>query len=1064
MSSESADSPESLSATVAENNDDSVSYGSLVRALAAAPPVAVDRRHLAPGSVIGGFRVEKVLGAGAMGVVYEAFDPNLDRRVALKLHAKTGDDAQTSRMWREAKAMARLSHPNVIAVHEVGEHEGQVFIAMELVEGGTVRDWLAQAPPGSTRPWREVVRVFLEAAEGLAAAHAAMMVHRDFKPANILMGRDGRVRVADFGLARAAFHESETVTDPSRDPVQDPDRPPVLTDRLTQTGAVVGTPAYMAPEQLRAEEVDHRSDQFSFCVALYEALYGARPYESRLFATGDPTEHDLHPRPPPADTDVPGWVHAVVVRGLSLRPPARFASMHDLVVALRADPSVRRRRIAWGVGVVATLGLAVGVTYQASVGDPPCRTAADPIASVWSPDVAATVDRALRETGSPLAAGASERVRPVLDEYAQAWGRQRVEACRATRLRGEQSESMLDRRMVCLDRRRQQLEAVVGVLSSPDPEVIENTNSVLETLGTLDACADLESLQAQVPLPEDASTREAVERVRARLVTVEAEARAGRARQMRGNADSAVDDAAALGFPPLRAQAHFARYLVHHGLTERPPALADAVAAHRWATEGGDARGAWRAAVAVAEQIGQTPPERDDALRWLETAEGWSRRFEMDLSDYARASRVRANVLQRGDRIADAVRELEDSLAHLEDHGASLALLAPHRVGLAYLLFSASRFDQARAQIHRGIEQLGVVYGDDHPELANAYIILATIQDNGGDFEVALAAVEHGLSIWRAISGEGSVAYAEAMRVRGDTLTSLGRYEPAIEDYERALEILVGVEHRKPEAEVATLANLASALSAKGDWSQAVATSERTLHRALEVYGAGSIDVASIRLNYGSHLSVSGEDERAAEQMSKAIERFEVHLGSTALPVGIARYNLAALYSQGLKDYEQADEQLSLAQLIFSEHFPSDHVWHARVAMIRATLLEGQGRVDDAVSQWRDAVERISAVPDANASDVVWAHYRLGRVLVMHGELRAAIEPLEEALRMGERMGLTAVKRGHRRYFLGRALWSLPARRAEARAMVKSAIHLLEAEQPTLVRQARRWLRRHGGA
>ncbi|MCA9707502.1 MAG: serine/threonine protein kinase, partial [Myxococcales bacterium] len=238
-----------------------------------------------------------------MGVVYEAHDLALDRRVALKLHARKEDDVRTSRMWREAKAMARLSHPNVIAVHEVGEHEGRVFIAMELVEGGSVRDWLREAP-GGRHPWREVLRVFIQAAEGLAAAHAVELVHRDFKPDNILLGEDGRVRVADFGLARAATDEPDPAVRMPSSLV----RSPSVTDRLTQTGAAVGTPAYMAPEQLGGEEVDHRGDQFSFCVALYEALYGERPYPTRSLADLVDATAEGRIRPPPSGHDVPGWV------------------------------------------------------------------------------------------------------------------------------------------------------------------------------------------------------------------------------------------------------------------------------------------------------------------------------------------------------------------------------------------------------------------------------------------------------------------------------------------------------------------------------------------------------------------------------------------------------------------------------------------------------------------------------------------------------------------------------------------------------------------------------------
>ncbi len=317
-------------------------------ALGSAPPSSDDRPLLRAGDRLGRYEVERLIGAGGMGVVYVAHDTRLGRRVALKLmRSAFSDDAGAARLLREAQAMARLSHPNVLNVFDLGEYEGRVFVAMELVEGGTLRDWLK--PP---RDWREIVNAFVAAGEGLAAAHAAGVVHRDFKPANVVVGADGRPRVTDFGLARPGAPQSNQKA-----------LPPVAME-LTAAGSLLGTPAYMSPEQLLGKSGDARSDQYSFCVALYEALTGKRPFPSD-------TVEELRariaggPPPLPREGPVPAHVWAAIARGLQPAPEARFADMESLLGVLRleapARTGVKRRPRVWIGAAVAALALVAAV-------------------------------------------------------------------------------------------------------------------------------------------------------------------------------------------------------------------------------------------------------------------------------------------------------------------------------------------------------------------------------------------------------------------------------------------------------------------------------------------------------------------------------------------------------------------------------------------------------------------------------------------------------------------------------------------------------------------------------
>ncbi|WAS90239.1 serine/threonine-protein kinase [Nannocystis punicea] len=304
---------------------------------------------------LGRYRLLERLGAGGMGIVYAAYDGRLERKLALKLlrPSRLGSPEAVARTLREARALARLSHPNVVHVYEVGELDGrEIFVAMEHLAGPTLRAWLDAEP----RPWRAVLEVFRQAGEGLAAAHAHGIVHRDFKPHNAMFGGDGRVRVLDFGLAQVdGAAEVRGLADAAE--------PHDLTHTLTTTGAVLGTPAYMAPEQLAAGKGDARTDQFSFCVALYEALYGNRPFAGKTLDELVDSVRSERVTPPPRSTDVPPWVRAALLRGLRADPEQRWPSMSALLAALSGDPAARRRRRQrW---TAASMGLAGFLTAGA---------------------------------------------------------------------------------------------------------------------------------------------------------------------------------------------------------------------------------------------------------------------------------------------------------------------------------------------------------------------------------------------------------------------------------------------------------------------------------------------------------------------------------------------------------------------------------------------------------------------------------------------------------------------------------------------------------------------------
>ncbi|MDI1483523.1 serine/threonine-protein kinase [Polyangium sp. y55x31] len=331
-----------------------------------APPVAAR---------IGRFAVVRKLGEGTMGVVYMGYDEMLDRRVAIKLLRPSV--AGVGWLLREGQALGRLAHPNVVAIHEAGEHEGRVYLAMEFVEGPTLRAHLAERP----RPFPEVLSLFLCAARGLAAVHDAGLVHRDFKPENVLVGKDGRPRIVDFGMAALARRDAGTNGEAGRDAAPPSRRPGALDVSILPRGAIAGTPAFMAPEQLRGERATAASDQWSFCAALYHAAYGVPPYSlDGDFVALSRRVLAAAPEIPAQRGRAPAWLGPILLSGLAKDPAARFPSMHALLAAIEAhlprDPESDRRvirrelvtlRVALLGVVVVTSGLAFRRLFRAEV-------------------------------------------------------------------------------------------------------------------------------------------------------------------------------------------------------------------------------------------------------------------------------------------------------------------------------------------------------------------------------------------------------------------------------------------------------------------------------------------------------------------------------------------------------------------------------------------------------------------------------------------------------------------------------------------------------------------------
>jgi serine/threonine protein kinase/tetratricopeptide (TPR) repeat protein len=681
---------------------------------------------LAKSAVLGRYIVLEPIGRGGMGVVYAAYDPVLDRRVAVKLlrRASRGSHEQ-ERLRSEAMVMARLSHPNVVAVHDVGTFAQRLFVAMELVVGQTLRAWSREP-----RAWRESVAIYLQAGRGLAAAHAAGIVHRDFKPDNALVGTDGRLRVVDFGLAWLPDVSSS-----------------MPGDFPTGDGSIVGTPRYCPPEQLEGGRVDARADQYAFCASLWEALFGEPAY------TGDGLltllEHIRHGKGPraPAGNHVPGHIVDALARGLSPDPEARFPSMDRLLEALVRDPGRTTRRVvaaAVGLAAIASVAFVLRARETSHV----CVGSEAKLAGIWDGDRRAAVERVLVESGKPWARETAASLSRVLDGYASEWVAMHRDACEATGVRHEQSEALLDRRMQCLSERAAELRSLTRQLSEPGEGLLEEAPKAVYSLTPLRGCADARALLAPVPPPSDAAARDRVERVRMELANAKAMKYLAHYAEAKQLASEQVDRARALAYSPLEAEA----------LEEEADDLEDL--------------GSYPEAAATFRQALLAAERGMDRARAASVMVNLVWVVGVDLGEHERAHEY----AQHAQAILDALGGDPILQGDLESFESSV-------------LRFQGRLPEALARARATVVKRRDAFGVDHPGYAMALNNLAAVLADLGESEEEVRLVQQALAIQAAALGEHHPSYALTLSSTAAALDSVGRSSEALPQAERALRV-----------------------------------------------------------------------------------------------------------------------------------------------------------------------------------------------------------------------------------------------------------------------------------
>jgi hypothetical protein len=877
---------------------------------------------------VGRFVLADVIGRGATGVVYRAIDVDLDRVIAVKLLV-SGSEKHRGRLLREGRALARLKHPNVVAIHEVGEQRGQVFLAMEHVEGGSLVQWCARTQLGEAQRVALLCTMLEGCARGLAAAHAAGIIHRDLKPGNILVGADDRPRLADFGLARADLRGSGDAnamidTTETAPPSVEASAPGI--EPLTATGAVLGTPAYMAPEQLRGI-ADERSDQFGLCATFYEALWGTRAYAGEDLASLVASLDEGRLAVPPAGR-VPSHVRRVLMRGLSAKPENRFPSVEALLAALERGRKGRNAPvIALGVGAIA-----IG-SWLALRGEPepiaPCSVDEAALDAAWGPARRDALQANVLGTGAPYAATTWSRLSALLDRLAKKWSDDALAACRQSRDPDPEVAAMGEARVACSARTLATFDAATAALAGADAKALPNLLSAADALGDALDCSAPHRGETTDALPH------AVALDRALLA---------RRLNQRDEAQRLVEGVLAAipegELPRLRATAYLLLARSRDDLGDEAgetAALQAAITEAELADEPTMLGRAWAELSTNAAMAG----DRDRAIFYLERAKRLDRQKRLTPAVRAMLLEDEANIEQTSSRFAESAVLLERAAEVLEADGDLRINHAGVLSELSEALEFSGKLSDAVEVGERALARFEALVGPDHPftaaqrgrvgrmygfleqesrveeELKRALVVfeanptfrpdlraifqddLAQSQSNLGKHDEALATVEKLLATLRAAHGEASPKLASALTTRAKILHYKGDETLALEAIDQSLAIArTDVDGGNDMRVGEILLMRAEILAELGETRRADARAalDEALPHLAKVYAEGTAFDLQTAQRAGAVLGLIGHAEEAQRILEAGIVRAEA--AASGSYVGRMHWELARIHAR----------------------------------------------------------------------------------------------------------------------------------------------------------------------
>jgi len=858
---------------------------------------------------IGRFTVVATAGAGGLGVVYEAFDPELDRRVAIKLVSPSplgGTVQSQARLLTEAQTMARLSHPNIVTVHEVGEWDGRVFIAMEHVDGQTLERWVYGSPAPS-RP--QILRAYVQAGRGLAAAHRAGVVHRDFKPTNAMIDRTERVRVLDFGLA---------IADDGDD---DGDSHSSSSSEGHTAATHGGTPLYMSPEQHERQPATARSDQYSFCVSLWSALYGLHPFaRDDMSAMLDAMARGAV-RPPPRRS-VPAWLRRILLRGLSFASDDRWPSMDALVDALeRGQARARRNIMLAALGSVAVVAATLAGLRELDERrqQAACERAGLELAAPWNDDARVAVSDAILATGLGYAATTVDKLLPHLDAYAEALVATGTEACLAGELTHRLPPELYARSKSCLADRQDALAVLLEELSHADAELVRIAVTAALALPEVQTCSD-EARLALLPEPP-AEQSDELRALRAKLVRVRVLRGADHIEPALAVLDGAASAVQALDWTPLSAELEVERA----GLLGRQGSFAAAELAGHQAYIDAARVGAWdvaaRAAARQLETVGTGLGRHDEALLWNQLAElAELHAGEQDgMLASARLTALAGLHYDRSDLLAskaaaEAAVAIDERVLGPDNPRImrSLTVLADAHLELA-------DYPAARVVCERVIDIGERALGEDHPATGSALGTLARVEQYAGNLEQARALLLRALGSFERALGPTHLTVARTLMHLGVIEVQLG--EPAMgrARLERALTLLEATYGPHHPIVGEALSNLANTYYLEGDLDAALPLFERALVIDEKTLGPEHPNLARSLGSIALVYIRGGRLLEAQPLLERAVAIGEASLGREHPDVALMLYTLADVHRRR-GELARALELIERALVAFDAH------------------------------------------------------------------------------------------------------------------------------------------------
>ncbi len=980
------------------------------------------------GELIGHFTIVDRLGAGGMGIVYAAYDVELNRKVAIKLlRVGSGQDQSVgrARLMREAQAMAQVDHPNVVTVFEVGKHRGDVYVAMEFIDGETFGSWRKRTSAG----WQEVLGLLEQAARGLVAAHDEGLVHRDFKPDNVMVGHDGRVRVMDFGLVRS---DGDSGAEPNEPRAVAPSEPSdtvlalqaTSSADLTKAGSIVGTPAYMAPEQFTREPTDARTDQFSFCVTLWEALFGERPFEGgSVLALGMNVTAGTR-RAVPKGASVPTWLLRLCERGLSTDRSNRFESMRALLDAIESGRRQSKRR--WlAVGAAALLSGATALWAAGEVAErrrvQACQSAGRAIDEVWNDDVAKRLAHVFEPLGESASARTLASATTLLDGMAADWSDARTRSCLIAPGQGDRVADMQARATWCLDDRKQTLGATLEAVSQTDDRaVLLQFVPGLFELGGVDDCLDEDALRVRALPPS--GERSGVAALRGELASLDAlllTAQYDAAVEAAEGVDARPD---ARSWAPFHAELSLRLGRALSGRGDFEAAESQLVDGYLEAVDSQRADIASGLALELATLLGVQRQEPGRGMLWMRLSEVHERaRGETPLRRAALLHR-RSSLLKQLRRFDEAEAGYLEAVELLQANlGTEHLLVARTRNNLGNLYEEVSRFDEAMTQYDVALSIRQQILGDTHPDVAQTLVGMANAVGQKGDRRESLVLHQRALDTYQAALGEDHVLVALAHANLAGAHLAVRELDAALEHATQAAEIYeaqLGPLHFKTAN---ALNSIGTVHHMAGRLPEAEAHYERARLGLEAALGPGDAKVAFVLFNLGLIHRQAKEIRKARGLFQRALNIRETVYGRSHALVADTLEELAVL--------EVTNERLEEARPLFErtlairqELHEAGHprIWNAakNLALLYALTDEmerSRALLSELVEDWTRALgddDPVLAQPLVSLADLE----------LIHGQRAAAIAPARRAVALRSAPEQDAASLAEAQFVLARAL------------------------------------------